>query len=155
MRYLCSVFPLVPNLDKLSYCNGLESAEGRIPMANKSQESLPKPTLQKPSLSIKGVNGESNSIEDSTSAPLLREPSLYRMLKRWSKLSGFVAFCLNFKGFSRDAVASIYVFLMLGLCIWILISSQFPYAVKGWAAYRLGYGFKEFTKFLTRGNSDS
>lgn len=124
-------------------------------MATKSQGTMPELDAQESHLRIRRVANRSRRIENSIATPTLRKSSIYLRLKRWSKLSRFVAFCLNFQGFSRDAVACIYVFVMLGLYIWVLISNQYPYVIKGWAAYRLGAGFKQFIKFLTRDSASS
>lgn len=85
------------------------------------------------------------------------EPLMARFeagVRRWSKHSRLVSFIVNFHGFSRDGVATLYVFFMLALCTWLLFSSQSPTAIRIWAAYKLGAGFKQFTRFLTRREED-
>jgi len=100
----------------------------------------------------RSATAESKQQQISFESKVTTKPTkhvLHSALKRWSNLSFFLSSLLNFKLFTRQGVAVLYVFVMLVLCIWLLASNS-PVIIKTWAAYRLGVGFKEFIKFLTR-----
>jgi hypothetical protein len=119
-------------------------------MAEQHRGTQSKYTSRKPQITVAKDRATAVTKAQKQIASLPLYFSLYRTIKRWSNLSQIVSSLVNFKGFSRDGVATIYVFVILGLCVYILLSSRTPIVIKMWAVYRLGAGFKAFAKFLTR-----